>query len=387
MNSIQDRIRGCMAGGAAGDALGYPVEFLRERQIFKRYGERGITEYEPDRETGKAVISDDTQMALFTANGILAAETLAAEEGVPRLPRKMVSKAYQDWLVTQELSYEDFQRRPKENLRGGFCWLLDVPELFAWRAPGNTCLYALKCLKNGGDRAEDYITQKQTDSKGCGGVMRVAPMGLTDFLPDMETLDLEGAQLAAITHGHSLGYLPAAVLTHIVHRLAFQENGKMPLKDIVTEAIETSEKVFAGDKHLEAHSALIRLAVELSENGEGDLANIHRLGEGWVADEALAIALYCALRYQDDFSAGLIASVNHHGDSDSTGAIAGNILGALHGWEAMDEKWKTNLELVDEILEISDDLFRLCRVNEHRPFRDPDWIGKYGSRIRSAEST
>ena len=376
MNSIQDRIRGCMAGGAIGDALGYPVEFMGLKQIFKRYGEPGITAYEPDRETGKAVISDDTQMAMFTADGILVSETLADRDGSAPLPRREVAKAYQDWLVTQDLSFEDYQRRPKEDFRGGASWLLDVPELFAWRAPGNTCLYALRCLKNGGDRIDDYILQKQTDSKGCGGVMRVAPMGLTDRM-DIEALDLEGAQLAAITHGHSLGYIPAAVLTHIVHRLVFPGDRPLSLKEAVLEAKETSERLFAGDKYLPAHSALIDLAVELSGNQENDLANIHRLGEGWVADEALAIAVYCALRYQDDFSAGVTAAVNHPGDSDSTGAIAGNILGALHGYEAIGSGWKEGLELLDEILELSDDLYRASLAGGQHPFREMDWIGKY----------
>ena len=63
-----------------------------------------------------------------------------------------------------------------------------------------------------------------------------------------------------------------------------------------------------------------------------------------MAEEALAIAVYCALRYENDFSAGIIASVNHDGDSDSTGAIAGNILGALCGYDMIDEKWKRNLQ-------------------------------------------
>ena len=40
-----DKFRGCLVGGAAGDALGYAVEFLREEQIFSKYGDKGITEY------------------------------------------------------------------------------------------------------------------------------------------------------------------------------------------------------------------------------------------------------------------------------------------------------------------------------------------------------
>ena len=67
MTNKNDKIRGCLVGGTIGDALGYAVEFIREPQIFSRYGKDGITKYELDNRTGKALISDDTQMTLFTA--------------------------------------------------------------------------------------------------------------------------------------------------------------------------------------------------------------------------------------------------------------------------------------------------------------------------------
>ena len=110
---------------------------------------------------------------------------------------------------------------------------------------------------------------------------------------------------------------------------------------------------------------------------EDDLDNIHQLGQGGVAEETLAIALYCALRYQDDFSAGMIAAVNHSGDSDSTGAVAGNILGAWVGYQAIEEKWKQDLELSDVILEIADDLCYGCQMSEYGAYRDPKWEMKY----------
>ena len=75
-----DQIRGCLFGGAAGNALGYNVVFLDEEGIKKQYGEKGITEYQISREGGKALISDDTQMTLFTANGLLVADTKAKTE-------------------------------------------------------------------------------------------------------------------------------------------------------------------------------------------------------------------------------------------------------------------------------------------------------------------
>ena len=374
-----DAIRGCIYGGAVGDALGYPVEFLSEKSILSKYGQTGITEFEKDPKTGKALISDDTQMTLFTANGLLVGDTRGKMRGIRGLPRGYVAYAYQDWLLTQELSWEEVNRHERFTKSGGRSWLLDVPELYSSRAPGITCLSALEREK-AGESFDDYVEAKRNNSKGCGGIMRVAPIAV-NYQMGMEKLDLEGAQLAAITHGHSLGYMPAAVLVHIINRIVFPadtaDGVRQPLKDIVLEARDTVARILAGDPHLRELTDIIDLAVRLSENGEDDLDNIHQLGEGWVAEETLGIALYCALRYQNDFSAGIIAAVNHKGDSDSTGAMTGNILGALVGYQAMEEKWKKDLELSDVILEVADDLCHGCQMSEFGGYHDEDWEMKY----------
>ena len=96
-----------------------------------------------------------------------------------------------------------------------------------------------------------------------------------------------------------------------------------------------------------------------------------------MAEETLAIAIYCALRHQHDFSAGVVAAVNHKGDSDSTGAVTGNILGALLGYRAIDRKWTNDLELRDVILEVADDLCHGCQMSEYGRYRDRDWERKY----------
>ena len=89
-----------------------------------------------------------------------------------------------------------------------------------------------------------------------------------------------------------------------------------------------------------------------------DLAAIHKLGEGWVGEEAIAIAVYCAIRHEDDFEAAICAAVNHGGDSDSTGAICGNIMGAKLGYDAIPEYYKgENLELHDVICKIAEALW------------------------------
>ena len=358
-----------------GDALGYAIEFSGESQIFSEYGASGITSYELDYASGKAIVSDDTQMTLFTANGILFGQTRWATHGIAANPRHYVARAYQDWLLTQERTFEQAQAE-KVDKHKRISWLLDVPELYHRREPGNTCLTALRRHRHTNDAIEDYVAfaPQLNDSKGCGGVMRAAPAGLVWAGGDPDAADCEAAQIAAITHGHPLGYLPAAVLAHIVAKLVL---GEATLLAAVEEARDSVARLFAGHAYLQELVDIIDLAVSLAGNADTDLANIHRLGEGWVGEEALAIAIYCALRHQDDFSAGVIAAVNHRGDSDSTGAVCGNILGALLGYRAIGERWTSDLELLGVTLELADDLFGGCEVDSNGACKDPAWANKY----------
>ncbi len=375
METDMDQIRGSLIGGAVGDALGYAVEFLQEGQIFQRYGSDGITSYELVE--GKAIISDDTQMTLFTANGLLVGDTRGAMRGIQGYPRIYVEKAYEDWYLTQTRSFKEVNSHERFS-GGGTSWLLDIPELFERRAPGGICLSALSNMNH---HSDDFVKNPVNNSKGCGGIMRVAPVALRyrpkkSYYGSLEQLDMEAAQIAAITHGHSLGYMSAAVLSHIISRI-LMDGKRSVLKDIVTEARDTAAEIFSGDSHLEELIRIINLAMDLSENDEDDLDNIHRLGEGWVAEETLGIALYCSLKYSRDFSAAVIAAVNHKGDSDSTGAVTGNIVGALVGYDAIEGKWKKNLELHDVILEMADDLCHGCIMDEYSHYSDPAWISKY----------
>lgn len=205
--------------------------------------------------------------------------------------------------------------------------------------------------------------------------MRVAPLAMLYRDIGLTTLDKEAAQIAAITHGHSLGYIPAAVLTHILARLL--TDGTSDLKEIIQDAVQTVSELFKDDAHLQELVDIIDLAVVLSENNRTDIENIEYIGEGWVAEETLAIAIYCALRYQTDFSKAIIASVNHSGDSDSTGAVTGNIVGAICGYNGIEEKWKTDLELKDIILEIADDLISGCEADGYETDVDHKWKAKY----------
>lgn len=393
-----DRVRGCLFGGAVGDALGYPVEFMAESQIRARFGKDGITEYLLDEATGTALISDDTQMTLFTATGILVGNTRGNLRGVMGSLWTYAAEHYEDWIRTQELSPERYRAELRREIEEGgkfrfqHSWLVNEPQLYHRRAPGMTCLSGIR--KRAGELPDDGPSKHPiNDSKGCGGVMRVAPFGLywsnqdrdecsgADDSSYMEYLDRNAAEAAAFTHSHSLGYMPAAVLAHIVNRLVYPTKvhpDGMSIKDAVVEARDAAKAMFADDRHIGELVSIINRAIELADGDAADNACIRKLGGGWVGDEALAIAIFCALRHHDDFSAGVIAAVNHDGDSDSTGAIAGNILGAHLGYDAIEDKRKQNLELSNVILELAGDLCRKCQMHERGPRYDSIWMSKYG---------
>lgn len=341
MDTLQDRIRGSLIGGAIGDALGYPVEFIGSFEgIHAKYGERGITRLTVEKKGGKAVVSDDTQMTLFTANGLLNAK----QQGISM--KDGICCAYIEWYLTQT---------GEKSSKYNDCWISGVPELNVRRAPGNTCLSSLYAIYNGGEPFNN--------SKGCGGVMRIAPIPLyaaVDSRIDVTEAAKLAGDAAEITHQHPLGYIPAALMSHVIYRLALDERPtRSELKQYIVEGIGAIEKLYPENPNdVQEMRALVEWAIDCSENERHDLENIISLGEGWVGEEALAIALYCCLRHFDSFEDALIASVNHGGDSDSTGAVTGNILGAAVGYDAIPQYYKDDLEMRDLILHIADDLYR-----------------------------
>ena len=386
---VKDCIRGSLMAGAAGDALGYPVEFMSRNTILKRYGKEGITKFEIDR-NGKALVSDDTQMTLFTANGILMGITRGAMRGIGGQPENYVDGAYLDWYYTQTgikakiLGDNDFH----------YTWLRDLPELAHRRAPGITCLSACESL---------FQRQRpNNNSKGCGGIMRVAPLGLLDAsykvkndkgIYSSEYLAEAGAKIAKTTHLHPLGYLPAALLTLLISRIVplTPDEVKASIIDIVNDGLKVMMQIdgdeYAKDK--EYLKALTLEAVRLAQSDIPDADAIKKLGEGWTAEEAWAISLYCAIRHIDSMKDAIIASVNHDGDSDSTGSITGNIMGAIYGYEAIKKErlfcpkakeFENTIELANIILALADDLSSGCIISEYDSIETPEkkqWFARY----------
>ena len=354
MNAVttRDRIAGCLIAGGLGDALGYEVEFSSWPAIQGRFGRNGIRELA--LRNGKARISDDTQMTLFTAEGMVLGYDRVKERHMGSDYEVYIYEAYLCWLQTQGYHADSLWSRSSR--------LLKNPDMNHPRAPGNTCLSALLSGKMGS------LDKPINHSKGCGGVMRTAPCGLVrrdsrgDPFGDPLML---GAKAAAITHGHPMGWVPAGMLSDIVDRCLYENYDT--LRELVEASLAQTLETFASCEGINAFEALMRRAIELSarphaaglETASVDEPAIRSLGGGWVGDEALAIAVYAALRYDSDLQEALIASVNHGGDSDSTGAICGNILGSWLGINAIDPAWIEKLELVDEMEALTDALTRI----------------------------
>jgi ADP-ribosylglycohydrolase len=331
---------GCILGGAIGDALGAPIEFMSISEILRAYGPNGVTDYVeyPD---GTGEITDDTQMTLFTAEGLLRAYHRGKMKGIKGAQVSMCWYSYLRWLYTQQ-GYAPKILNQNEMLNG---WLIEQKELFRNRAPGNTCLSAL--------RSEKFhtIEEPANNSKGCGTVMRMAPAGLI-YAWSMEEALENGAKISATTHGHSSGYLSGAVLAAIIYCL----NEGKPLRIAITESISELKK---WDEHEELLAKIEEALLIDRQHQYNSITyrEIEQLGGGWVAEEALAISLLCALQHPNDFEAAVVKAINHSGDCDSTGAITGNIVGMMVGEEGIPERWKRNLRYKHIIEQTAHDLW------------------------------
>ncbi len=286
-------------------------------------------------------------MTLLTAEGLIRASNRWHERGLCD-PIGVMHRAYLRWLRTQGKRSAYPQSDLAEEMPG---WLIHVRGLHSQRAPGLSCLSALQ------SGAERSIESSINNSKGCGGVMRVAPAGLA--FSDYEEAFEFGCKIAAITHGHPTGYLSAGFLAALITMLFSGENLQTAIESTLdlTKTKDCSEETYTA----------ISKALDLACKGKLPPEDIEKnLGYGWIAEEALSISIYTSLVARS-FEEGVILAVNHSGDSDSTGAITGNILGTILGQESIPNKWLAELELHDEIVLIATDIFQQFQKEDFLP--------------------
>jgi ADP-ribosylglycohydrolase len=328
----KEKIQGCFWGLALGDALGRPVEFDHIDVIRERYGENGIQELNE-----WSIWSDDTEMTIAVTNALLR---LGKVDDIAKLVDEQIGRTFA----------EEFIR-----------WY-DNPGY----APGITCKQAVHFLiKNG---AGSWSKSGNNDSKGSGTAMRAAPIGvwfakaLSSELEDTNTKYFQlmvkiSRTQSEITHGHKAATAAALAASYAVV-LAF--NNKNP-----NEFIKLIQD-FCKGIHPDFEAALDRSQIALLKRDSGEFTNdvdaLHYIGQGWVGDEAVAMALYAFIREPNDIKKCLRIASNHNGDSDSVACIAGSIIGALRGIEKIPFDWINKLAEKKRIDKILDEIFNFYQI-------------------------
>ncbi len=295
-------------GLAVGDALGYVPEFMRRAEILEEFGPEGVTGFVAGRHPAGS-FTDDTQMTIAVAKALLT----AGKDGIDPLMRVMAHE-FVEWAESPDND----------------------------RAPGNTCMRGCANLARGVPWQEAGVAS----SKGCGSAMRVAPIGL--YYDDLDQVAEVARASSILTHGHDAAIAGAAAAA-IGVRLA--------LEGVAPEKIyqEIAQRCCGESAEFAACWAKIP---DLIDRPAELVLSRHGLGEGWVADEAVASAMWCFLKAPDDYRAAVLLAVNTDGDSDSLAAITGSFLGARLGVDAIPEDWAAGVEKSSELYALGEAIYR-----------------------------
>lgn len=328
------------------------MELYTYEKIVNQYGENGILDLQCNVD-GRAEITDDTQLTLFTAEGLLRAKGRSEKKGLARDLREttlVVFRAYLRWLYTQGLYTTNWKAEDYDG------WLVGVSGLYIGKQASTTSITTL------GKGIMGRLSKPLNNSKNSGGVIRISPVGLFERREDAFEL---GTRIGAITHGHPSAHYSAGamarLISNIVEGMSIMESvldviGELKRRDNTKECIDQLEQ-----------------AIELSKTKPCSREAFSELGTGREAPQALAIGVYCALCSPDDIVKALRLAVNHGGDSGSTGSVTGNIVGTYLGKQGIPEDWIEKLQLAREIEVMATDLYARHLETDEWSKRYPSW--------------
>lgn len=362
MGEKQRKIRGALLGLAAGDAMGHTVDSLSLEEIRADYGPNGLLGY--DLVNGYADVTSYTQVAAFSANGLLLGLTRGQLQGNAAALVRYVALALREWSRSQHYTTPDKKH----------CWLSQVPELTRRFCMDSWMLDALS------KEALGSPEQPQNKSKHPGALTAAVPIALLwqDLGLEQEELDRLGARVVSLTHGDPEAFLSGAVLTHLLSTLLRRPN--TPIWDLVQEATEAITSQFGEACSQTAKlTSLLQLALALSaDTALSPVDAMEQLG-CTTAAEVLAGAVYACATCGRDFDAALITAVNHSGHSAAVGAIAGCMLGAVLEDEALPEFYLECLEPAPALSELAEDMSAGFSAMVEKSLFDMDWERKYVS--------
>lgn len=354
-------------GLAYGDAMGKPTEFKKVWEIKRIYGKRGIRDLPParvpspymrwDKQAKRLVpdtsrkrvhtapvtpVTDDTEMALAVGEALVQARGECPG-------KQMEYDPVADALTQHFIKWE-------KNTDGS-------------RAPGSACMKACYRLSVG----RPWWEATDVKSKGCGANMRVTPIGCASWLSDEERAGIAQLQ-AAMTHAHPTALAAADATQQAVWLLL---NGTRP-EDLIEALLEYVEDqmgvyhqkwlglLYTWDDERTGEGYINRGWIQVQKALLNVLNATYRpsrnidpcllTGAGWIAEEALATALYCFLIYPDNGQLAISRAANTSGDSDSIAALAGAFAGAHLGPGAFPADWRQRIEFRDRLAKLVKDL-------------------------------
>ena len=352
--------QGCLLGMAVGDAMGYTVDSRNLEQICLDYGPNGLLGY--DLVNGRAEVTSYTQLAAFSANGILMGLTRNRLTGRDTPLVRYVGLAIREWSRSQTF------RTGEPN----FCWLSSLPDLKRRRCMDTWMLSILEKPPLGTMEAP---TNRSSHPAALTAVIPLAMLADATHL-SQEEINHMGAQIVAMTHGNPEAFLSGAVLTHLLSRVL--QEPSLPLELLIPDVCDALQLQFG---RLYTQTATIRELLQLAlmlakDDSVSSMEAMEQLGCHSAA-EVLAGAVYACVTCGEDFDTAIITAVNHSGRSAAVGAITGALLGARLGYEALPEFYLESLEPLHILLELANDLVVGCPMEIGSSLFDDDWDRKY----------
>ncbi len=360
MNDHQHKVRGCLLGLAVGDAMGHTVDNKTLDEIREDYGPNGLLGY--DLVNGYADVTSYTQLAAFSANGLLIALTRGRLQGKMAPLVRYIALATREWSRSQHFCTQE----------RNYCWLSTVPEMKRRYCMDTRMLDALSRERLG------TLEEPLYPSNHPGALTEVLPVALLaqELGLSQEELDRLGAEAVALTHGEPEAFLSGAVLTHFL--CGILENGEVSPAELILQTIDAIQMQFGREFGQTTKIwELLQLAISLSQSGDVTQMEAMQTLGCRTAAEVLAGAMYAVITCNGDFDTALITAVNHSGRSAAVAAIAGCIMGAALGSGALPDFYLECLEPSATLTELADDLTVGCPLVAGSNLFDDDWDRKY----------
>lgn len=335
---MQDKVSiysGSLLGMAVGDAMGYTVDGKSWQQIQEDYGPNGLMGY--DLVNGQAEVTSYTQIAAYSANGLLMAISRGRPEHAPRF----VAQAMKEWYKRQH-----FPRDPEPTP----FWVARLPELRR--------KFCMDPWLQDAVRQDAFGTPDALSGRNCyPGALTVSAMVGLFYDPkrmDLAQLGTLAEQIMSLTHGDKETILCAVTMAYTMASIATEP--ELSFQEQLSRAVERMARNFS-IRYVQAEplADYLHRAIRAAETAEEPQKILEEMTCN-KASQCLAGAMFAALTHQEDFDSAMILAVNHSGRSAAVGALAGALLGGRLGEEALPEFYLESLEPRKALLELAKDL-------------------------------